>query len=132
MQRERVVLGERGPQQRAQLLLVAGRGDDEVRQLALGRQGEHALVARPVLAHEPGPVDGQEHGLVVLAHVVDGLVEGSLQERRIQGDDRAQAAHREAGRERHGVLLGDPDVEEALRDTRRRTWTCRSRWASRP
>ena len=33
VERERVVLGERRPQQRAQLLLVARAGDDEVRQL---------------------------------------------------------------------------------------------------
>ena len=62
-------------QQRAQLLLVLGRGDDEVRQLALGRDREHALVARAVLADQPGPVDRDEHRLVVLADVVDGLVE---------------------------------------------------------
>ena len=56
VQRERVVLGERGPEQRPQLLLVLRAGDDEVRELALGGQREHALVARAVLADEAGPV----------------------------------------------------------------------------
>ena len=37
VERERVVLGERRAEERAQLLLVPGRGDHEVRQLALGR-----------------------------------------------------------------------------------------------
>ena len=57
VERERVVLGERRAQQRAQLLLVARAGDDEVRQHPLRRHGEHALVARPVLADEAGAVD---------------------------------------------------------------------------
>ena len=93
-------------------------------QLALGGQREHALVARPVLADEPGPVDGDQHRLVVLADVVDGLVERALQERRVERDDRPHAAHREPGRERHRVLLGDPDVEEPVRERRPGTWTC--------
>ena len=83
VQRERVVLAEGGAQQPAQLLLVLGRGDDEVGQLALGRQGEHALVAGAVLADEAGAVDADDHRRVVLADVVDGLVEGALQERRV-------------------------------------------------
>ena len=116
VQRERVVLGERGPQQRAQLLLVLRASDDEVRQLALGGEREHALVARAVLADEPGAVDRDEHRLVVLADVVDGLVERALEERRVERDDRPHPAHREAGRERHRVLLGDADVEEAVRE----------------
>ena len=56
------------------------------------------------------------HRLVVLADVVDDLVEGPLEERRVQRDDRPLAAHRQAGRHRHRVLLGDPDVEEAIRE----------------
>ncbi len=57
VQGERVVLGERGPEERAELLLVLRAGDDQVRDLALGGQGEHPLVARPVLADEARPVD---------------------------------------------------------------------------
>ena len=60
VQRERVVLGERGPQQRAQLLLIARRGDDQVGQLPLGGDREHALVARAVLADQPGAVHGEQ------------------------------------------------------------------------
>ena len=115
VQRERVVLGDRGVQQRAQLLLVLGRGDDQVGQLALCRQREHPLVAGPVLADQPAAVDRDEHRLVVLADVVHGLVEGPLEERRVQGDDRSHAAHRQPGRERHRVLLGDADVEHPVR-----------------
>ena len=71
MQRERVVLGERGAHQRAQLLLVLRARDHEVRQLALRRDREHALVARSVLADEARAVDGKQDRLVVLADVVD-------------------------------------------------------------
>ena len=67
--------------------------------------------------------------LVVLADVVDGLVEGALEERRVERHDRAHAAQRQAGRERDRVLLGDPDVEDAVRERRPRTWTSRSRSA---
>ena len=102
-------------QQGPQLLLVLGRGDDQVRDLALRRQREHPLVARPVLADQPGPVDRDEHRLVVLADVVDRLVEGALEERRVERDHRAHAAHREPRRQRHRVLFRDPDVEEPVR-----------------
>ena len=107
MQRERVLLAERRAHQTTQLLLVLGRGDDQVRQLAVRRQGEHALVARAVLADEAGAVDADHHRDVVLADVVDQLVEGALEERRVERHERALAAEREPGRHRDGVLLGD-------------------------
>jgi hypothetical protein len=49
-------------------------------------------VAGPVLTDEPGAIDGQQHRLIVLADVVDGLVEGPLQEGRVDRDDRPPAA----------------------------------------
>ena len=101
-----------------QLLLVPRRGDDEIRELSLRGQREHALVARAVLADEPRAVDREDDRQVVLAHVVDGLVERTLEERRVQGDDRTQPAEREPGRERHRMLLGDPHVEEPVRELR--------------
>ena len=131
VQRERVVLAEAAVEQRPQLLLVLGRRDDEVRQLALGRQREHALVARAVLADEPGPVDRDQDRLVVLADVVDGLVEGPLEEGRVERHDRPHPAHRQPGRERHRVLLGDPDVEEPVRELGLELRHARCRSASR-
>ena len=71
VQRERVVLA-RAPSAAATAAPARPwAGDDEVGQLALGRQREHALVARPVLADEARPIDRQDHRLVVLADVVD-------------------------------------------------------------
>ena len=42
------------------------------------------------------------------------LVEGALQEGRVDRGHRAHALEREAGREQHGLLLGDADVEIAV------------------
>ena len=50
------------------------------------------------------------------ADVHQHLVERPVQERGVDADDRVQAAHRHARRRRHGVLLGDADVEDAVRE----------------
>ena len=67
-----------------------------------------------VLADQPGSVDRDQHRLIVLADVMDGLVERPLEERRIESDDGSHAAHRETRRERERVLLRDPDVDESI------------------
>ena len=54
-------------------------------------------------------------GQPVQRDVARDLVEGALQEGRVDADHRAQPAHRQSRRERDGVLLGDADVEEAIR-----------------
>jgi len=109
-----MVLGQRRAQERSQVLLVARARHDEVGQRSLGRDREHALVARPVFAHQASAVDGEQHRRVVLAHVVDGLVERALEERRVQGDDGPHARKREPCRQRHRMLLRDPDVDEPV------------------
>ena len=43
-----------------------------------------------------------------------GLVEGAREERRVDRDDRLEAAHGHARRRGDGVLLGDADVEEPV------------------
>ena len=91
--------------------------------------GEHALVARAVLAHEAGAVDADDHRLVVLADVVDGLVEGPLEEGRVDRDQRAQAAECEAGSHGERVLLGDAYVVHAVRERLPGTWRGRCPWA---
>ena len=47
-------------------------------------------------------------GCVVLAHVVDGLVERALQERRVERHERPHAAERKAGGERHACCSEMP------------------------
>ena len=116
MQRERMRLREGGSDERTEFLLVFWAGDDHVRQLALGRQREHALVARPVFADQSGSVDGYDHRQIVLTDVMHFLVEGPLQERRVNSHDRPLPCQSHPGRERDGMLLGDPNVYEAVRE----------------
>jgi hypothetical protein len=47
---------------------------------------------------------------------VDDLVVPALQERRVDRAEGHQALGRQAGREGHRVLLGDADVERAVRE----------------
>ena len=72
------------------------------------------MVAGPVVAGDAGAVQAEDHGLAVEADVVHDLVDGPGHEGGVDGDHRSQPAHGHAGRCRHGVLLGDADVEEAV------------------
>ena len=76
----------------------------------------HAVVARPVLAGDAGAVEDERDRQPVQRDVEQHLVEGPVEEGRVDRDDRVQAAGGEPGRRRHRVLLGDPHVEEALRE----------------
>ena len=72
------------------------------------------MVARPVVAGDPGAIEAEHHREAVQGDVVHDLIPGPRQERRVEGDDRAEPAHRHPGGAGDGVLLGDPDVEEAV------------------
>ena len=72
------------------------------------------MVRRAVLADESGAVEAEHDVQVLQGDVHDELVVGALQERRVDGDDRAHAADGEAGGEADRVLLGDADVVEAV------------------
>ena len=72
-------------------------------------------MGRAVRADEPGTVHGEAHRQLLDRHVMDDLVVGALQERRIDGRERLVAFGREPGREGDRVLLGDADIEGAIR-----------------
>ena len=74
------------------------------------------MVRGPVVAHQPGPVDGEHDRQVLEPDVLHEHVEGALQKGRVDGDDRLQTAQGEPGREQDGVLLGDADVVNAARE----------------
>ena len=116
MQRKRVVLRERGANERPQLLFVLGTGDDHARQLALAGNREHSLMAGSVLTYEAGAVHCDYDRQIVLAHVVDFLVEGALQESGVQGHDRPLARQSHPRGEGNRMLLRDPYVDEAIRE----------------
>ena len=96
---------------------VAGRGDPHAGHDAQYRQVPHAVVAGAVRAGDPGPVEHHGDRQLVHRHVHHDLVERPVEERRIDGHHRVQAAHRQAGRRRDRVLLGDADVEQPIRET---------------
>ena len=96
---------------------LVGRGHhDHVGEAAEIGDIERARVGRPVRADEPGPVEGEADRQLLDRDVVHDLVVGALEEGRIDRAERLVALGREAGRERHRVLLGDSHVEGARRE----------------
>ena len=96
--------------------LVGRRHQHEARQAAEIGDVERAGVGRAVGADQAGAVDREAHRQALDRHVVHDLVVGALQEGRVDRGERLVALGGEAGREGHRVLLGDADVEGALRE----------------
>ena len=72
-------------------------------------------MGRAVGADKPGAVHGKAHRQALDRDVVHDLVVGALQEGRVDRGKRLVAFGGKPGREGHGVLLGDADVEGAIR-----------------
>jgi len=104
-----------------QLGFVRGRHHHEVRDRPQEREVEDAVMCRTVLTHETRPIQTEDHVQTLKSGVHDHLVVGALDEGRVDGDDRNQAAASESRCQTHRVLLGYPDVEEAVGETARRT-----------
>jgi hypothetical protein len=68
------------------------------------------VVGGPVVADQPRAVHGEDHVQLLQADVVDQLVEGALQEGRVDRADGLGALQGEPGGEEDRVLLGDADV----------------------
>ena len=83
---------------------------------------EGAGMGGAVRAHQPRAVQHEAHRQVLQRDVVDHLVVGALQEGGVDGAERLDSPRvaRPAAK-RHGVLLGDADVEGALGEGLRRT-----------
>ena len=115
---DRAAVGEvhRVAQHQLQLLGAGRREQPHARHPGEQRHVVHAVVARSVGTGDAGAVDAEHDRQAVQRDVVDDLVPRPVEERRVDRDDRAHATHRHAGRRRDGVLLGDADVEEAVRE----------------
>jgi len=74
-------------------------------------------VGRAVGADQACAVDGKAHREALDRHVMTILVIASLQEGRIDRAERLVPLGRQSGRERHGVLLGDADIEGSVRES---------------
>ena len=73
-------------------------------------------MGRAVGADEAGAVDGEAHGQALDRDVMHDLVVAALQEGRVDRAERLVAFGRKTGGEGHRVLLGDADVEGAVRE----------------
>ena len=71
-------------------------------------------MGRSVAADDAGAVDREHHREVLQHHVVNDLVVGALEKRRVDPDDGLQPLAGKARGEGHAVLLGDRDVEVAI------------------
>ena len=74
------------------------------------------MVARAVGAGDAGAVEHEGDAGLVQRDIHQHLVERAVDEGRVDRDDRMQAAEREAGGRGRGVLLGDADVEDPVRE----------------
>ena len=54
----------RGEHEVAQLALVVGRSNDEMRNGAQGGNVEHPMVGGTILAHESGTIETEHHGQI--------------------------------------------------------------------
>ena len=95
--------------------LVGGGHDDEVRQAAEIGVVERAGMGRAVGADQAGAVDREANRQALDRDVMDHLVVAALQEGRVDRAERLVAFGGETGGERHRMLLGDADVEGAVR-----------------
>ncbi len=82
---------------------------------------ECTVVRRAVGADQAAAVEREHDRQVLQRDVVNQLVVAALQEGRIDRDHRLHAVACQAGGEGHRVLLGDADVEIAIRETPART-----------
>ena len=78
------------------------------------RQIPHAVVACTVRAGNAGAVQHHGHARLVQGNVHEQLVKAAVQEGCVEGNHRVHAAVRQAGTHRHGVLLSNTYVNNAL------------------
>src|SRR5262245_25134762 len=71
---------------------------------------------RPIGADKSGPIHHETYRQLLNGDVVHDLIVGSLQEGRIDRAERLVTLRRQTGRECHRMLLGDSDVESAIRE----------------
>ncbi len=110
--------------------LVGSRHQDETGQAAEIGDIEGAGMGRSIGADQTGAIHGETHRQPLDGDVVHDLVIGALQERRIDRRERLEALGRQTCGEGHAMLLGNADVEGAVRETLSGTDRCRCPTAS--
>ena len=112
-------------QQRDEVRLVLRLADRQVRKRPQHRQVVEPLVRDAVRPDDAGAVDAEDDRQPCDAHVVHHVVDGPLQERRVNRDDGTAPAGRKARRERHHVALRDAHVEKAVGESPRKAGEAR-------
>ena len=67
------------------------------------------MMRRSVLPDDTRPIQDEEHVQLLKRDVMNDLVVGALQERRVDGDDGFESLRGQSGREGDRVGFGDPD-----------------------
>ena len=109
-----VVVGDRVAQHHAQLLVRRRCVYRHAGHLREQREVEETVMARAVVTGDTGAVDTQNDRYPVEPDVVDELVPGAVEERRVDRHDRPQPAESHPCGGGHGVLLRDSHVEAAV------------------
>ena len=99
-----------------QLALIGRRHQHEPRQATQVRDVERAGMGLAVGSHQARPVQRESNRETLNRNVVNDLVVGALQECRIDRRERLHSVRRQPRRKGHGVLLGNPDVEDPRRE----------------
>ena len=99
-----------------EFVLVFGLHDRGAGDAAEVSDVEETVMRGAIGGGEAGAVHAEGDGEVLQGDVVDDLVVGALEEGGVNRADGAEALGGETGGEKHGVFLGDADVEELFRD----------------
>ena len=109
------VIARRGCDHVNKFCFVGRRHDDHVRKACEIGDIEGSGVGCAVGADQAGSVNREPHRQILNRDVMHDLIVSTLQERRVDGAEGPKTLRGEAGREGHRVLLGDADIECALR-----------------
>ena len=113
--RGRVIDRHRGRDHVHKLDLVGRGHQHEARQVAEIADIERTGMGLPVISDKTGAIDGETHRQLLDRDVVDDLVIGALKEGGVDRRERLHPFAGEARGKRHPVLLGDADIEGAVR-----------------
>ena len=100
----------------AQGLCISRRCEAKTGHDLQNRQVPHAVVGRSVRTGDACAVEHERHAGPVQRTVQEHLVERPVEERGVDRHHRVQPCERHAGSRGRGVLLRDPDVEDAARE----------------
>ena len=110
--------------------LIRRRHQDEIRQAAEISEVKRAGMGWPVGADQTRAIHHEADGQALDRDVMDNLVIGALQKRRIDRDKWLVPLGRQARSKGHRVLLRNSDVKSPIRERLRRKYRYRCRPAS--